>query len=114
MERKVAKELIHIRDWLATAATIVERGEATYLEDPVLHEAGDSLMMKLGEEEVTAPAGVDWADAIDNRNFLIHVYDQIRRDLTWRTLADDLPAWRTALQALITEAEQALGLSASS
>jgi uncharacterized protein with HEPN domain len=61
---------------------IVERGQQTYLEDDLLQEAGDSLMMKLGEAAnrlsrlgVLAPADIEWALAVANRNFLIHQYD---------------------------------------
>ena len=51
-------------------------------------------MMKLGEAasrlaklDVLAPEGVRWATAIANRNFLIHQYDEIDRQITWATLS---------------------------
>jgi len=50
MDRKSAKELVHIRGWLDRVQEIVERGQHAYLADAPLQEAGDSLMMKLGEE----------------------------------------------------------------
>lgn len=40
-----------------------------------------------------APDGVEWALAVANRNFIIHQYDEINRELTWLTLSRDLPAW---------------------
>jgi len=47
-----------------------------------LQEAGDSLMMKLGEAagrlaraDVESPSEMAWTDAITNRNWLIHQYD---------------------------------------
>lgn len=49
MDRNVAKEFLHIRDWLSRAKEIVAKGKDAYLEDDLLQEAGDSLMMKLGE-----------------------------------------------------------------
>ena len=49
MDRKVAKEFLHVRDWLDRAGDIVSRGEDAYAADGLLQEAGDSLMMKLGE-----------------------------------------------------------------
>jgi uncharacterized protein with HEPN domain len=107
MERKAAKELLHIRGWLERVDEIVERGKDPYLADHLLQEAGDSLMMKLGEAAnrlsrlgVLAPDGVEWALAVANRNFLIHEYDEINRDLTWLTLSRDLPAWRSSLESL--------------
>jgi len=67
-----------------------------YDSDELLQEAGDSLMMKIGEAanrlsrvEVVAPKGVEWNSAIGNRNWLIHQYDEIDRDITWSTLAGD-------------------------
>ena len=38
--------------------------------------------------------------AVANRNFIIHQYDEINRDLTWQTLSVDLPAWNESLQEL--------------
>lgn len=49
MDRKAAKELLHIQDWLERVDEILERGKNAYLADDLLQEAGDSLMMKLGD-----------------------------------------------------------------
>lgn len=49
MNRKAVKELLHIKGWLDRVDEIVERGKDAYLADYLLQEAGDSLMMKLGE-----------------------------------------------------------------
>ena len=64
MDRAAAKELLHIEGWLDRSAQIVERGKDAYLADDLLQEAGDSLMMKLGEAanrmsrlDVLAPTG---------------------------------------------------------
>jgi uncharacterized protein with HEPN domain len=115
MERKAAKELIHIQGWLDRVDEIVERGKDAYLADDLLQEAGDSLMMKLGEAAnrlskltVLAPDGVDWALAEANRNFLIHQYDEINRELTWLTLSRDLPEWKRSLETLFDAAEAAI------
>lgn len=117
MNRNAAKELLHIRGWLDRVDEIVARGHGTYLADGLLHEAGDSLMMKLGEAAnrlsrlgVLAPDGVEWALAVANRNFLIHQYDEINRDLTWLTLSRDLPAWKGSLAGLFEAADATLGL----
>ncbi|MEP6817172.1 MAG: HepT-like ribonuclease domain-containing protein [Marmoricola sp.] len=116
MERKVAKELLHVDGWLKRVDEVVDRGEAAYLDEALLQEAGDSLMMKVGEAAnrlarmgVLEPDGVQWALAVANRNFLIHQYDQIDRSLTWLTLARDLPAWRKSLQALTVKARGVIG-----
>lgn len=72
-------------------------------------------MMKLGEAanqlsrlDVLAPDGVEWALAVANRNFVIHQYDEINRELTWLTLSRDLPGWKVSPQGLFVEAEAAL------
>ena len=41
MERKAAKELIHIQGWLDRVDAIIERGEGAYVADDPLQEAGD-------------------------------------------------------------------------
>ncbi|MGL5827588.1 MAG: HepT-like ribonuclease domain-containing protein [Nocardioides sp.] len=112
METKAAKELLHIKAWLDRVDEIVRRGKEAYVADDLLQEAGDSLMMKLGEAAnrlsrlgVLAPEGVEWAAAVANRNFIIHQYDEINRQLTWLTLSVDLPAWKASLQALFDQAE---------
>lgn len=115
MDLRAAKELLHIDGWLERSAEIVARGKDDYLGDALLQEAGDSLMMKLGEAanrlsrlDVLAPDGVEWALAVANRNFIIHQYDQINRELTWLTLSVDLPSWRLSLVSLIEGARAAL------
>lgn len=111
MQRKIAKELLHIEAWLRRAEEIIAKGKDAYVADDLLQEAGDSLMIKLGEAanrlsklDVRAPEGVAWADAIANRNFLIHQYDEIDREISWVTLSKDLPAWKNSLGSLIEEA----------
>ena len=73
-------------------------------------------MMKLGEAanrlsklDVLAPEGVEWALAVANRNFLIHEYDEINRELTWLTLSRDLPLWKACLFGLFGAADSAVG-----
>lgn len=112
MNRKAAKELLHIQGWLDRVDEILAKGKGAYMADALLQEAGDSLMMKLGEAanrlaklDVLAPDGVRWATAIANRNLLIHQYDEIDREITWATLSVNLPEWKAALAALFHEAE---------
>lgn len=111
MDIRVAKELLHIHRWLSIAASIVARGQAAYEADPVAQEAGDSLMIKIGEASkhlaqlgTTAPAGVNWSDAAKNREKLAHHYSVVDRKLTWQTLSVSLPEWEKALAPLFREA----------
>jgi uncharacterized protein with HEPN domain len=46
----------------------------------------------------------EWALAVANRNFIIHQYDEVSRELTWHTLSRDLPAWRSSLAPLFVDA----------
>lgn len=115
MDYKIAKELIHLCDWLSRVETIVELGEQAYLSDPLLQEAGDSLMMKIGEVSgrlaragMAPPAGINWADAIGNRNWVIHQYDEIDREITWNTLSDSVISWAKLLEPICQEAEKSL------
>ena len=115
MSRRVAKEYLHLRDWIARANELVANGETAYTNSHLLPEAGDSLLMKIGEAanrlaklDVVPPTGIDWASAIDQRNWLIHQYDQIDREVTWSTLVRDIPRWEEALRPLFIEAEARL------
>lgn len=116
MEVRVAKELLHIQRWLKVGATIVARGKESYEADEVAQEAGDSVMIKLGEAAkilaargLEAPVGVSWADAAKNREKLAHHYSITDREVTWQTLSVSLPKWATALTPLFSEAAAALG-----
>ena len=96
------------------AAQIVARGEHAHLTDAVAQEAGDSIMMKLGEAagrlartDASPPEALRWADAIANRNWVIHQYDNLDRAVTWETLSRSIPSWGLAL-APAFEAAQAI------
>ena len=111
MARRAAKELLHVQEWPGRVDEITRRGKHAYCLDPLMQEAGDSLMTKLGEAanrlsrlDVLAPQGVDWSLAIANRNFIIHQYDEVNRELTWLTLERDLSEWRESLTSLFVEA----------
>ncbi|MGH3346115.1 MAG: hypothetical protein ACRDO4_03960 [Nocardioides sp.] len=87
MDRKAAKELIHSQAWLDRVDEIVERGMDADLADDLLHEAGDSLMMKLGEAanrlsklNVLAPEGVDWALAVANFHDLVDSVPELQAE----------------------------------
>lgn len=115
MEVRVAKEYVHIRDWLTLAQEIVDAGEQAYLATPLSQEAGDSIMMKVGEAAgrmsragIEPPPGVEWSDAIANRNWAVHQYDEIDRSITWNTLSRAIPTWRAALGPRFLEAETVL------
>lgn len=115
MELRVAKELLHIKRWLGVVESIVDGGKAAYDRDLVAQEAGDSLMIKIGEASkycaargVGAPQGVKWSDAAKNREVLAHHYSTVDRNLTWQTLSVSLREWHTALAPLFAEAKEVI------
>ena len=59
MERKVAKELLHVKGWLARVAEIVERGRSDYLDDALIQEAGDSKNWSRPPRGSARAAGAD-------------------------------------------------------
>lgn len=121
MEARIGKELLHIQRWLGIAASIAAGGRDAYESDEVAQEAGDSLMIKIGEAAKTlaarglkAPDGVSWSDAAKNREKLAHHYSITDRDVTWQTLSVSLPTWEDARAPLFTEAHATLDLDAES
>lgn len=115
MDRRVAKDLLHIEHWLDIASGIVAKGHEAYLNDEVSQEAGDSLMIKIGEacknlssKGLPAPEGFSWSDAAKNREVLAHHYSIIDREVTWNTLSTSLPAMQRALAELFAEAHATL------
>ncbi|WFP16934.1 HepT-like ribonuclease domain-containing protein [Citricoccus muralis] len=107
----MVKELLHIQRCLSVSASMVVHGKAAYDEDPIAQEAGESVMMNIGEAfttlvalGATAPPGVRWSDAAKNREKIAHHYSVIVRELTWRTLAESLPRWEKSRSPLFEEA----------
>jgi len=49
MDLRDAKDLLHLRRRFGFAAELVARGETEYLADELAQEAGDSLILKVGE-----------------------------------------------------------------
>jgi uncharacterized protein with HEPN domain len=101
---KVAHELIHLFDWFKRIEELTAHGHGQYMSNALIMEAGDSLLMKIGESikrisktGFPAPNGVIWSEAISNRNWLIHQYDSIDRALTWHTLTKSIPELKVAL-----------------
>jgi hypothetical protein len=60
MDRKAAKELVHIDGWLVRVVEIIQRGKDAYLDDDLLQEAGDSLMMNSARRPIGCRVSVSW------------------------------------------------------
>lgn len=60
MDRKVAKEFLHLRDWLDRAAVIVSRCEGAYAADPSTPNAS---LKRPSTGEQTLPRSPTWRSA---------------------------------------------------
>jgi hypothetical protein len=55
MDRRAAKELLHIQAWLERVGAITERGRSAYLADDLPQEAVASLMMNSAKPPTGCP-----------------------------------------------------------
>lgn len=117
MDQRVVKDLLHIERWLGLAAQIVAKGRDSYLTDPLDQEAGDSLILKVGEaakniaaRNQAAPDGIDWSNAARARDVIAHRYDVTDRAITWGILSRRFPEWQAALVPLFAEARRFIEL----
>jgi uncharacterized protein with HEPN domain len=54
--------------------------------------------IRLGDEALVLCPGVAWADVRGIGNWLRHQYDAIELPVVWKTLRDDLPPLKAAVQ----------------
>lgn len=78
---------------LDEAAALADRGRDAFDADPALPLAFEALCSRVGElaKRLTAsdPARFSasvWSQAARNRDFVVHHYDRVDRDLLWRTV----------------------------
>ena len=63
----------------------------------VIGEAANKISNTFRESNPDFPT----REAIELRNFLIHGYDQIRLDIVWKTINDNLPSLKKQVQDLL-------------
>jgi uncharacterized protein with HEPN domain len=56
---------------------------------------------RIGREFQEQHLHVPWKKAISMRNQLIHGYDEIDWEIVWKTVAEDLPKLKAAIEPLI-------------
>jgi uncharacterized protein with HEPN domain len=44
---------------------------------------------------------IDWRNAINLRNILVHRYDQVRPEVIWNIVTGVLPSWLVQVEALL-------------
>ena len=58
---------------------------------------------KLSEDFLVRNPNFPAKQAVEMRNFLIHGYDEIRVDIVWKTIKDDLPKLKEVVQQIISD-----------
>ena len=80
-----------------TVERVQELHDAVLFRLIVLGEAASRVSQEGRELHPEIP----WILAIKTRNFLIHVYDQIKWDIVWDTVQKDLPPLEAALRSTL-------------
>ena len=79
-----------------------EEGELFY--DAIIRnfEIIGEAASKLSEEFLTEHPNLPIKEAIRMRNALIHGYDQIKPEVVWKTIKEDLPQLRAQVKEILT------------
>lgn len=109
MKDKVHERLLHMREFAAEALALTANKSRQELDsDRVLQLACDRLVELIGEAATHVPQNlrdahpsIPWKNIIGMRNWLIHGYVGIDRDLMWSTLRNDLPLLLVALDEIL-------------
>lgn len=101
---RIARWRADLMTTLDRAAKLAARGRAAYDADDALPLAFESLSARVGEFAKRLAAADSsrfddplWAQAARNRDFVVHHYDRIDRDLLWATVTVDFPRLRALL-----------------
>jgi uncharacterized protein with HEPN domain len=104
---KIVGDLLDAAD---AAAEIVARGKGAWQQDRLLRLAGEAVISRIGDAAAKLPEqvqaampAVPWDDIRANRVLVAHIYHRIDYEISWETLARDVPrlaseieAWRSA------------------
>jgi uncharacterized protein with HEPN domain len=88
------------------------RDERALVEDVVVQAATLHWLAIIGEaanrvsdELRAAHPEVPWRGIVATRNVVAHGYDQVRLDIVWRVIQDDLPPLRAQVDAIVEDIE---------
>jgi uncharacterized protein with HEPN domain len=80
----------------------------TYLESVLMQSAVERQLGILGEaarrvsiEFQQCHPEIDWRNAINLRNILVHRYDQVRSEVIWNIVTNVLPSFLVQVEALL-------------
>lgn len=111
---RVDRWLGDLRDTLARAADLAERGRDAFDVDPALPLAFEALSIRIGDlakrlvhADEARFSHLVWRQAARNRDFVVHHYDRMDRDLLWRTVVTAFPELAARVQAEIDSAGHA-------
>lgn len=103
-DERIARWLDDLTSALDRAAVLAERGRAAFDADDALPLAFEALSNRVGDLakrlSATDPErfrAAVWSQAARNRDFIVHHYDRIDRELLWTTVTVGFPTLRAAL-----------------
>ena len=119
MSKDVRVYLAQILERVQRIETFTQTGEQAFLDDLMMQDAVIRNFEVIGEAAKRVPDAyriehpdVPWSDLAAFRDVLIHQYEGVSLELIWSTIADHLPALKTALENLLprmSDLEQDIG-----
>jgi uncharacterized protein with HEPN domain len=79
----------------------IVRQAATLRWLEIIGEAANRVSAELQEAHPEIP----WRSAIATRNLVVHGYDQVKLDVVWKVIEDELPLLRQQISAIVDELE---------
>lgn len=80
----------------------------TQCQDAVIRrfEIIGAASRRISDETQSEFPDLPWGEMIGMRNIMIHEYDDVDLDVTWKTVASDLPGLVGSLEAILGESDR--------
>lgn len=88
-------------DKMEAFITDIMRYHAVVYNLMIIGEAANMLTMEFRENHPLTP----WKQITGMRNFLIHGYHQVEKDIVWKVIEEDLPTLRPQIVEYLAELE---------
>jgi uncharacterized protein with HEPN domain len=109
MNEVIRSYLMEMLDRIERIQRYTQDGEAAFLadlrtQDAVLRnfEVMGEIVKRLDKSFVEQHPQVAWRSIAAFRDVIIHDYEDIRLDVIWQTIAQDLPPLRSQLEAILS------------